>query len=137
MPRPYSADLRLRVLQACQAAEVPRAEIARRFLVSESTLYLWRKQQRAEGRSAPKAHAGGPAPRLDGSLLGRFVRAQNDRTLAECATLYERETGMPISLSSVSRLLGRLALPRKKRRSAPASRSAKTSPPRGRHSGRR
>jgi len=63
MPRPYSADLRARVLHACEAAVQSRAEIAAQFEVGESTVYLWLKQQRAEGRTAPKPHAGGRWPR--------------------------------------------------------------------------
>lgn len=48
MPRPYSADLRQRVLAACDAGDGTRAEIARRFRVSESALYAWLEQRRRE-----------------------------------------------------------------------------------------
>ena len=137
MPRPYSPDLRVRVLRACEAGREKRSEVARRFEISASTLYLWLKQQREEGRRAPKPHAGGPARRLDGRVLAALARAENDRTLAEYAARYERQTGAPVSLSSVSRLLRRLGLPRKKRRSAPPSRSARTSPLPGPPSARR
>lgn len=50
MPRAYSADLRARVVEAYAAAEVERAEIARRFRISESTVYGWWRQWREEGR---------------------------------------------------------------------------------------
>jgi transposase len=48
MPKPYSADLRERVLLAGEAG-LPPAVIAQRFGVGLSTVYLWRQQARAEG----------------------------------------------------------------------------------------
>ena len=41
MPKPYSADLRERVLLAGEAG-LPPAVIAQRFGVGLSTVYLWR-----------------------------------------------------------------------------------------------
>jgi transposase len=58
MPKPYSADLRERVLLAGEAG-LPPAVIAQRFGVGFSTVYLWRQQARAEGRRCAKPHAGG------------------------------------------------------------------------------
>src|SRR3954468_2646350 len=49
MPKPYSADLRERVLLAGEAG-LPSAIVARHFGVGLSTVYLWRQQARAEGR---------------------------------------------------------------------------------------
>src|ERR687886_2886356 len=65
MPTGYSADLRERVLAACESGAGSRAVIARRFSVCEATVYNWLRQAREEDRRAPKPHAGGPAPRLD------------------------------------------------------------------------
>jgi len=118
MPRPYSPDLRLRVLHACAAREAERAELARRYEVSETTLYRWLRQQRTEGRTAPKPHAGGPTSRFDAARLRQLVEAQPDRTLAELAALYHAETGVAISLSSVERLVQWLQLRRKKKDAA-------------------
>ena len=58
MPKPYSADLRERVLLAGEAG-LPPAIVAQRFGVGLSTVYLWRQQARAEGRRCAKPHAGG------------------------------------------------------------------------------
>src|SRR4051794_41849751 len=58
MPKPYSADLRERVLLAGEAG-LPPAIVARHFGVGLSTVYLWRQQARAEGRRCAKPHAGG------------------------------------------------------------------------------
>src|SRR3954452_7130135 len=64
MPKPYSADLRERVLLA-DAAGLSPAVIAVRFGVGLSTVYLWRQQARAEGRRCAKPHAGGRALGID------------------------------------------------------------------------
>jgi transposase len=65
MPRPYSADLRERVLRAYEGG-LPPAEVARRFGVGLSTVYLWRQQAGAEGRCCAKPHGGGRARRSCG-----------------------------------------------------------------------
>ena len=59
MPRPYSADLRERVLVACERREGSRAEVARRFSAGVSTLHGWPRQAREEGRRAAKPARGG------------------------------------------------------------------------------
>src|SRR3954449_11481043 len=64
MPKPYSADLRERVLLA-DAAGLSPAVVAVRFGVGLSTVYLWRQQARAEGRRCAKAHGGGRARGID------------------------------------------------------------------------
>jgi hypothetical protein len=61
MPRPYSADLRERVLAACGRREDGRAMITRRFAVGGSTLYGWLRQAREEGRRYAKPARGGRA----------------------------------------------------------------------------
>lgn len=115
MPRAYSIDLRVRVLRACERAARPRAELAQEFEIGESTLYLWLKQERTEGRREAKPHAGGRAPGFDGAVLRALVAEQHDRTLAELAAGYRERTGQPISPSSVRRLLEQLGLTRKKK----------------------
>src|SRR3954447_20762987 len=84
MARPYAADLRDRVLLACERGGLSRSRIAELFGVGESTPYRWRQAWRTEGRREAKPPAGGPAPRLDEAALGRLeelVVESNDRTL--------------------------------------------------------
>src|SRR6478752_7709320 len=124
MPKPYSADLRERVLLA-GAAGLPPAIVARRFGVGLSTVYLWRQQARAEGRRCAKPHAGGRA----------LVAERNDRTLDEYRELLAVRSGGPqVSRPTLCRALRRLGLWRKKRRCAPASAIAPTSKRSGRSS---
>src|SRR4051812_41956633 len=80
MPKPYSTDLRERVLLAGEVG-LPPAMIARRFGVGLSTVYLWRQQAR-EGRRCAKPHGGGRAPGIDpvGEAILRAL--VSERTIA-------------------------------------------------------
>ena len=85
MPGAYSADLRERVLLACERGRLSRAKLAALFQVGQTTVYRWLQTWRMEGRREAKPHAGGPAPRLDAAALDqlRAVMAEaNDLTLA-------------------------------------------------------
>src|SRR3954465_1013889 len=127
MPKPYSADLRERVLLAGEAG-LPSAIVARHFGVGLSTVYLWRQQARAEGRRCAKPHAGGRAPGIDTAgeaILRALVAQRNDRTLEEYREQLAARTGRPrVSRPTLCRALRRLGLWRKKRRCAPANRTA-------------
>lgn len=115
MPAAYSPDLRQRVLHACAMVEGTRTAIAQRFHVSERIVYRWLQQEREEGRTAPKPHAGGVPSHFDPALVRTLHQEQADVTLAECAARYAARTGVPISVSSVERLVQRLDLRRKKK----------------------
>lgn len=129
MARAYTAELRERVLSACERGGLSRASIAVLFGVGESTLYRWQQAWRTEGRRAAKPHGVGPAPRLDRAALDELkalVAAGNDRTLAEyAAQLFER-AAVRASVPTLCRALQKLGLPRKKdaaRRGAGPARS--------------
>jgi transposase len=130
MPRPYSGDLRERVLLACEQDEGSRAAIARRFRVGESTIYTWLQVARIEGRRAAKPHAGGPPPKLDAAGLATLkdlVLEQNDATLTEYGEQLLGRTGCQLGTASLCRALQKLNLVRKKRLCVPASRTVQTS----------
>lgn len=118
MPAAYSADLRSRVLDACAAAEVERAEIARRYRISESILYRWWKQWKEEGRREAQPHTGGTEREIDPALFRSLLEEKNDRTRAELATLYQEKTGRRVHPASVSKILRREGISRKKKDAA-------------------
>jgi len=77
MPRPYSADLRERVLLACEAGEAVK-DVARRFRVGPATVCLWRQQAREDGRRTPKPRARCSEPvGGNAAALAQLVAAQN------------------------------------------------------------
>lgn len=117
MPDPYSADLRERVLRACRREDGTRQQIARRFQVSESTVYGWQKVEREEGRRAAKPPAGGPVALIDEEgerVLRDLVAHDTDATLAEYAQGFAATTGKMVSVPVVCRALKRMNLRRKK-----------------------
>ena len=126
MPRPYSIDLRERALLACEAGKCC-AEISRQFRIGISTLHLWRKQARDEGRRAPRPMGRGPAP-LGGRLeaLNALVAERRDATLAEYADLLVERTGERRSPAVICRALKQLGWVRKQRRCGRASRTGRT-----------
>jgi transposase len=132
MPRAYSTDLRERALAACEAGDGSRSAVARRYRIGERTLSGWLKLAREEGRRSPKPRRGGRAP-LGGEreALAGLVAERNDATLAEYADLLAERAGVRRSPSALCRALKALGLVRKKRRSGPPSRIARTWPRRG------
>jgi transposase len=118
MGRPYSTDLRARVLRACEIGEESQAEIARRFEISESAVGSWLRHLRQEGRRAPKPHGRGFRSILDeddGAVLRSLVNDRNDATLKEYVQGFMDRTGEEISESSLCRALKRQGLVIKKR----------------------
>ena len=114
--KPYSQDLREKIIQALEAEEETQNEIADRFAVSlsfvEKLWHLWR----TSGSCAAKPHAGGHQRRLQdhAQTLRRAVAAQPDATLAEFSEQIVAAQGPAVSPSTICRELQRLKLPLKK-----------------------
>ena len=114
MARPYSVDLRERVLQAHEAGEGSQRVLAARFAVSVGTVCGWLGLVRREGRRAPRAHGRGRRPLggADPQVVADLVAEQNDATLAQYRT--RLCTGIWVSEAALCRALTRLGLSRKK-----------------------
>jgi transposase len=139
MGRPYSTDLRERVLRACEIGEESQAAIARRLEISESAVGSWLRQLRQDGRREPKPHGRGFPSILDeddGAVLRSLVAAKNDATLAEYAKAFTARTGEEISESSMCRALRRHGLVVKKRPYGRVSNGGRRLPPNGMPSAR-
>ena len=120
--KPYSKDLRLRVLAAVDRG-MPRKEVSRIFGVSEPTVRRYLKLRRETGSVDPIPPSGPPARKgraLEAALPGQ-VRRNPDLTLEEHRELFEDEHGVAVSASSISRAFSRLGLPLKKSLSPPPS----------------
>src|SRR5258705_11041670 len=63
--KPYSMDLRGRVVAACDEGVDAREEIAERFSVSVSWIRDLLRRRRETGSIAPRPRGGGPPPALD------------------------------------------------------------------------
>src|SRR3954454_24446789 len=116
MARPYSVDLRERVLRAHEAGAGSHRVLAERFAGSVGTVCGWLGLARREGRRGPRTHAGGRRPLggTDPQVLAGLVAEQNDATRAQYRTRLAERTGVRVSEAAVCRALTRLGLPRKK-----------------------
>src|SRR3954453_23081654 len=118
----YSMDLRERVVAACDRGEGTREQIAKRFQVGLAWLSCVLQRGRETGSIEPKPHGGGQKPAFDPPAAERLRQAVADRPDATLEELREA-VGVDCGTSAVHRALGKLALPRKKSRTGPPSRT--------------
>ena len=107
--KPYSKDLRLRVLAAVDRG-VPREEVAKTFSVSMPTIKRWLRRRRETGDVEPKAIPGRP-PRKGTLLkewLPKHLEANDDLTLEEHREAFEEEFGEEVSTSTIGRAIASL-----------------------------
>ena len=112
--RPYSTDLRERIVAAVERGDQSLRQLARLFAVSLSCIVRLLQRRRQTGSVQPRPHAGGPTPKLkaqDQARLLELVRQQPDATPAE---LRDR-LGVPCCLMTIARALQRHGLTRKKK----------------------
>lgn len=120
--KPYSMDLRVRVLADLDAGGKTRA-VAAKYTVSESWVRRLVQTRREAGRVAPATQRHGPAPAwvADADRLRRAVAEAPDATLAE----YRQRLGLGFGRTTLSRALRALGLVRKK---SPSGRPSRTAP---------
>jgi transposase len=128
--RTTSLDLRERILASYDNDEGPREVIARRFRVSLGLVKKLLQQRRHTGDIAPRHRYSGRKPTIVAAHRNQFrtlLAKKNDLTLKEL----RQATGLKCSLQAINVVLGKLGLTYKKRRSAPASKTAPILPRRG------
>ncbi len=122
--RPYSLDLRERLVRAVDAGAT-QAAVAERFGVGRATVQRYVAQRRHRGSLAPRPLPG-RAPRI-GPAQVAALRAQldaaPDATLAEHCDRWAAAQGVRVSVATMHRVIVRLRWTRKKRRSSPPSRT--------------
>ena len=121
--KPYSIDLREKVVSAIEKGEGSFRKVAQRFAVSKNCVERWVTQKRTEGHLVPRKQGGSVSSVIEheAQLMAIFEK-QTDATLAEYCELLAEATGLWVSPSTMCRTFQRLNLPRKKKRSAPAKR---------------
>ena len=111
--KPYSRDLRLRVLAAVDYSGRPREEVAQTFCVSVPTIKRWLKRRRETGDVEPRPIPGRPSVKgaaLEGWLVAASHLEENpDLTLEEHREAFEEaHSGVRVSRASVGRAISRL-----------------------------
>jgi transposase len=107
--KPYSKDLRLRVLAAVDTG-IPREEVVKTFSVSMPTIKRWLKRRRETGDVEPRAIPGRPS-RMGAMLRGwlpKHLEANDDLTLEEHREAFEEEFGHNVSTSTIGRAIADL-----------------------------
>jgi len=128
MTRPYSVDLRERVVRAVEAG-LSRRAAARRFEVSVSFVIKLVQRWRRAGTLAPERYGGWKRPTLaaHAARVHQLVRREPDLTIAELRRRLAAEA-IRVSPAAISRFLAAEGLTRKKRRSTPPNRNGRMSP---------
>jgi transposase len=107
--KPYSKDLRLKVLDAVDRG-MDRREVAQVFGVSLPSIKRWLKRRREVGDVAPLPIPGPPARK--GALLMEWLPTQiennPDLTLVEHCEAFEEDLEVKVSTATMSRRISRL-----------------------------
>lgn len=112
MPKPYSNDLRRKVVEAITLNGMKRCEASEQFNLSRSTIHDWLKRYEATGNILPSHHnhQGHSHKITDWKAFEAFAREHADKTQAELAELWPTN----ISDRTMSRALKKIDFTRKK-----------------------
>ena len=116
MARPYSYDLRKKVIEAIELNGMKRSEASEYFNISRNTINLWLQRKAQTGDFQPKVRECQPKTRKinDWEKFRAFVETHGDKTQVEMAQLWDGE----ISDRTISRALKKIGFTRKKRPTA-------------------
>jgi transposase len=121
--KPYSTDLRDRVLAACEAGDSTKA-VAERFAVSKPWVRRLKQRKREGKPTTPKSPRNNRVPKLDAHAdrIRALIAATPDLTLAELRTAL----GVTAALATVWAAVAKLGLTVKKKSAGRPSRIART-----------
>lgn len=117
MVRPYSQDLRLRVIAAVEEEGLSRREAARRYRVSESSAIKWLQAYHRGGRTQPRPMGGDRRSVLkpQTAWLLRLIEREKDLTLAAVAARLLAERRVKADVPMLSRFFKAQGLSFKKK----------------------
>jgi len=114
--KPYSLDLRQKIVGAYETGKMSIRQVADLFRVSKTTVQDLVKRKRETGQLAPSQPKGGKSSQLLGreAQLEEMVKAHPDYTLAEYCEEWESISGIMVSESTMCRYLKQQQLTLKK-----------------------
>lgn len=116
----YSNELRQKLLQAADRHEFSQTRLAEIFGVSLRWVKRVLRRRQQTGSTELLPFAGGPRPKLteqQRQQVRHYILADTDATLREGQSWLQATETIRLSLSTLSRLLAKLDLPRKQRHS--------------------
>ena len=116
--KPYSTDLRKKIIDVYEEEKISQRQLAKRFRVAKSFVQKLFKQYRETGSIEPKKRSQQTPTKLNDeqlNFLQSLVEEKNDATLEELSEDLADATGILISRSTVHRMLKRLNLTFKKK----------------------
>jgi transposase len=128
MAKPYSQDLRDRVIEAVERGKLSRRAAARHYEVSESVAIKWLERLERHGSREPVGHGGHRASKLmpHRDFLEAARAEKSDVTLQALRDRLLAERGVKADTSMMSRFFRRIGVTVKKRPLLRASRIART-----------
>jgi transposase len=119
MAKPYSLDLRQKVIDAIELDGLKKSEASVLFQISRNTIDLWLKRRAATGCLEPTVGVVSTAQGKiqDWEAFRAFAEQHRSKTQAEMAELWSCD----VSRRTISRALKKIGFTRKKRLMATAS----------------
>jgi transposase len=116
MTKPYSEDLRSRIVQAVEAQGISQPIVAERFAVSLSSVKRYVRQYRATGTLTAATSPGRPRaiPAAAHAAVVAQLTVTPDAALADHCLRWEEATGVSVSASTWCRVERRVNWSRKK-----------------------
>lgn len=115
--RPYSNDLRHRIVAACESTQYAQPQVAKLFGVSRATVKNFLRRHRDTGSPDALPPAGGKRPALDDkacAFVHTLLSQDNDLSLEELCSRGAHGHKKVVSRPTMCRVLQALGLPRKK-----------------------
>lgn len=106
--KPYSLDLRQKVVETYEAGGISQRQLAKNFRVTLSFVQGLLKQKRELGTIAPRVRTEQTPTKLNAEqldVLRQLVEEQPDATLAEFQERLQQKTGVLIGIATVDRMI--------------------------------
>ncbi len=116
--KPYSTDIRTKIIETKNQTNSSTQQLADRFQVSYSFVNRLLRRYEVTKSIEPLPHGGGKPPLIDAEQLNivkELVEKDNDATLQELSDRLEEKTGVKVSIPTMCRLVQKLNLTRKKK----------------------
>jgi transposase len=108
MARPYSDDLRRKLLEAYDQGQASLSELALRFGVSRGWAWKISAARRRSGQMERQQYRPGPRSRMDQKVLAGLLAQRADLTLRELQAAMEKQTGVHFGTPYLWQVLKRM-----------------------------